>query len=425
MIRILLFVVLLLGLGFFIQTVSEVEGQVVVHFYDYEITTSTQFIFIISAILGLILFFIGQVWAFLVQSPQNFEKWRYIKRYDQGFQCFMGSLESLKEGDIKTAQKLGKKTQKLLPNQNLKSFLAAEISVHNKEPIKAIEHYNGLSQNKNSQWIGLSGLIEQYTLLEDWANVRKYAAQAYVQKQKNRFVLESWFKASFYENDYDRILKLLPNMQKYSSYTSEFLDQVESSIYMDKAMQAPSSKASLKFYQKSLKVYESNIPAFEAYFALDESNISKKLKILNGFFKKCPHLKLYKLWLNTIKNEPTRYYKRRLKAFLKGQKNEFINCYIQAQESFRLNQYLETIVWIEKAENQCFDSSLSQLKLLTLNKLGKIDALTDELEKERVNAAFRFKGEESFIFQKLWQDKQIFKTEKQDYVGNIKLLTHG
>lgn len=424
MIRILLFILLLIGLGLFIQMTSDIDGQVVVQFYGYEIQTSTQFVFIISIISALFIFFFGQFWAFLVQVPQTFEKWRYTKRYDQGFEYFIESLEFLKSGDIKNAQKLNQKTQKLLPNHNLKNFLAAETSALSEQPHKAIVHYKKLTQNKNSHFLGLSGLIEQYALLEDWAHVQKYAAQAYTQNRKNKFVLESWFQASFYENDTERMLNLLSNIQKHASYTSEFLDQVESFIYIDKALKSASEKETLKLLQKALKVYEYNIPAFELYFQQRVFNVSKRLKMLNEFFKKCPHPQIYNLWLQTVKDEPNKYYKRRLKAFLKGQKNEFITHYIHAHEAYRLDNFLDTIECVEKSEKYYLDSALYKLKLLSLNKLQKSDELATALQIEQHAINFPFKGEESFSFKEKWQNKTIFLASSTIKPIDTKLVTY-
>lgn len=425
MLRITFFVLLLIGVGFFIQYTSELNGEVTVHLLGYEVKTSTQFVFILLFIASAFMFFIGQVWAMLVQAPQTFEKWRYTKRYEHGFEYFIESLESLKTGDMKHAQKLGRKTQKLLPDERLKNFLAAELEITEDKPLKAIPHYENLSKQKNTSFMGLLGLIEQYTKLEDWDHVYKYALQANAQKSKNKVVMNALLKSSFYIGEYDEILAHMNEFQKYSEFTSEFLDDIESFIYFEKALKEENNKQKVKFLEKSLKAQDTNIPAFVELFECYQGEaVSKKLKKLNAQFKKLPHPKIYELWLSTIKNEPNKYYKRRLKAFVKGKEDTFEGLYVQIKELLRLDAYEEAVKLVDKAKNINNSAEIFQLKLICLNGLKKYEEVRELLENEPYHNNYIFTGQTSLYFYEKWKNKTIFEGIDQQSEVRTKLLTH-
>ena len=424
MLRVFLFVLLLIGVGFVIQQTSEFNGEITAQFLGYEIKTSTQFVFILMFIASVFIFFLGQIWAFLVQAPQTFEKWRYTKRYEHGFEYFVEALEHLKSGEIKSAQKLGRKTQKLLPDARLKNFLAAELEIADEKPLKAIPHFEMLSRQKNASFMGLLGLIEQYTKLKDWDNVYKYAQQAYVQKSKNKKVVTAYLQSCFFKGEYEEILSHMNDFQKHSEYTSEFLDDVESFIYYEKAMAEENSKLKTKLFDKSIKAQETNILAVIALIQQSDDNVAKKLKLLNACFKKCPHPKIYELWLSTIRNEPNKYYKRRLKAFIKGNETSLEGLYVQAKEHLRLDAYEDALVFINKALKTYISNEMFQLKLLCLNGLKKHQEIKDLLEKDIPNNNYIFKGQHSINFYERWKNKAIFEADVVQSNINTKLLTH-
>lgn len=424
MLRILLFVVLLTTVGFFIQQTSQINGEIVAHFYGYEIKTSTQFVFILCFVLGLLAFFLGQIWAFLVQAPQTFEKWRYTKRYEQGFDYFVEALEYLKSDEVKSAQKVGKRAQKLLPDERLKNILSAEIEVKKQQPLKAIPYFESLSKQKSSNFMGLMGLVEQYTKLKDWVNVEKYAEQALIHNVKNKTILDALFKAYIFLDKHEKTLKMIPGLQKYGSFTSEFLDDVESCIYLEKGYQEQNLKDRYRLFSKAYKVNEYNIYAlFE--MVDQQEKVSKKLRLLNNAFHKAPHPDIYEKWLKTIKNEPNKYYKRRLKALLKGYTKSFAGLYIQAKEHYRLGDYTQSLEFLEKASNLVFNEDVLKQKLLCLNMLEKHEEVKTLVEDHKPYDFYAFKGQDFINFYNKWQSKAIFDKTSNQSQATTRLLTHG
>ncbi len=425
MVRLLFFIVLLFAVGFAVQGLSSLEGVSTFEVYGYQITATTPFVLVVLLLLALAAFLLGQLWAFLVQAPHTLEKWRDKKRYQEGFDHFLLTLESFREGDFKGAQKHGKKSQKLLPHPALKDYLGAELAVFENTPQKALPFYEDLSKRSQGSWVGLMGMMEQFSRLENWEKVHETCQQAFAMRPKNKKVVDKLLQAQFQLSYYDDLLKLLPHAQKYSSYTSEFLDDVESMIYYEKFKVTSNSKDQQKFLKKSLQASAMNFLSFEQTLEL-ETNDKKKLKLLNDFFKKCPSLEVYKLWQQTIKGQPNQYYKRRLKAFLKGHEGHFVEFYVQAHEAYRLDHHDQCLEFCDKGLAVFQSQQLLKLKMLSLQALEKHDEVTLCLEKLADYGQYIFIGDYFAEFASMWQMKDIF--EKQNHLSETKqslLLTHG
>lgn len=412
MIRFLFFILLLLTLGFFIQQGAQDSGEAIIRWHGYEIQMKATFLLSVVATFCILFFFGGQLWAFLMQAPHTFERWRYKKRYEQGFDYFLEGMDALSAGEISKAKKLAHKTQNLLPDQRLSNMLSADSASANGQSVKAIEYYKELSKSKKGQFIGLKGLMEQTQKQKDWEELKNYAEQAYLLKPKNNYVVDSLLRANLHLKNFEAVLKLIPTAQKYSSYTSEKLDEYEAFIYIEISHKYE-GKEKLKLLEKALKIQKHCVPALILMIKADSSNIKRSLKTISNFFYKTANLAVYECWSDIMNIDDHKYYKRRFKSFLKGKDATFISYLVQGKEFMRTDKYKQALEMFKQARDIVV---CKQVDILIATAASSVEGCENEVKRvlNNLNDSKNhiFEGDEIIQAYKHWQEKYIVEEHK-------------
>ncbi|MFT7144862.1 MAG: putative membrane-anchored protein, partial [bacterium] len=210
-------------------------------------------------------------------------------------------------------------------------------------------------------------------------------------------------------------LTFIPVVQKHGSYTSEKLDEDESFIYIAMA-KLTSGKDKLKLLEKSLKAQKNCIPAIRNMVEIYISNqdIKKALKVLNAFFQHTADLSVYALWVDIIKDEDSKYYKRRLKALLKGRDNTFVGYFIQGKELIRQLKLPEALTFLKKADAL---HSCKQVDILMATAASSIEGheqeVKDILVKLEKSETYVFEGHDLLQSYQSWQETYIESSKVQ------------
>ena len=405
MIKFLFFTGFLFAFAFFAQYMGQDTGEAVIHWHGYEVRMQASFLAAVIAFFCILFFFGGQLWAFIVEAPQTFERWRYKKRYENGFNYFLEGFEALSAGEVKQAKKLANKTQKLLPDKRLSHILGAETAAISGQSVKAITYYEKLANSSKNQFIGLKGLMEQFKLAKNWPSLKKCAEKAYLLKPKSELVVDNLLHASMKVKDFDRALQLIPQAQKYSSYTSEKLDEFEAYIYIEQA-KFSFGKEKIKLLEKSLKARPNCIQSIKELVPCYDTK--KALKTLQTFFQHTGSLVIYDLWVDIMKDESQKYYKRRLKALLKGRDKTFLYYLIQGKELLRREDYKKALTSFQEARKQNDCQEVEVLMASTAFFLGGHESeVKVSLKNISAKKAYSFEGNIELEAYKIWKEEYV------------------
>lgn len=128
MIRLLLCLVFLAGVGFAAAWMADHPGNVVVHWFDYRIDTSIAFLALIALGVAGICMYIAMLFFYLFSAPRRFRERLRLKHHQQGLAELTYGVASLAAADDVSASRHVRKAEKLLGTTPLGLLISAQIA---------------------------------------------------------------------------------------------------------------------------------------------------------------------------------------------------------------------------------------------------------------------------------------------------------
>jgi HemY protein len=346
------FFVFLVLLGTLIQYTVDTPGIVVFDWYGYEIQTTALFAAICLFMLTLFFFVWGRVWSWFMAAPKNLAVRRDKKREAEGFTTFFKGLDALAAGDGKKAQSLALKTSELLPDKRLPHMIRAEAAQLLGDENEAMYHFKALSEDKNSSFLGLRGLLSQSYKSKHYEAAYEYAQKAYAVKPNSPWVLRIYFEVLLHLQKFEEALDFLEKLDKKAVLTFEESNHHEGFICIELAKRNRAQNR----YREAIKYTNFGLKALPSFTELGELKVEiyrekgdkkKAVETLVDLWQDAPKKEIFALWLNA-----TNGTKNQLKQAEKITKN-FLNT---AEGNIALGlAYMENEEW-EKAENTFQDA---------------------------------------------------------------------
>lgn len=211
MIRLLLFVVLVLALGFGFAWLADRPGDLSIVWEGRRIemtlmTAVTVMVSLIAAVM-IVWWLIRTIW----QSPRMVSRYFRANKRDRGYQALSTGLLAAGAGDAVTARKMNKRTKGLLsadqePLIHLLDVQAALIEGRNDE---ARERFEAMSEDPETRLLGLRGLYLEARRQGAHEAARQYAERAAEQAPQLPWAGAAALACKTQEGKWDEALKLL------------------------------------------------------------------------------------------------------------------------------------------------------------------------------------------------------------------------
>jgi len=174
MIKIIIFLLFIAGLGFCASYLAQNSGQVTMFWFDYRIETSVAFL-LFSAIIFAFLF------AFLLQlifAPSRFFECRKTNKLKRGISELTYSVAALAASDILAAEAHTKKVEKLLGRTPLSILLNAQIAKTKGDEATTNALLEQLLQHKETNFLAASSLSDNANKNDNLPKALELAKQA-------------------------------------------------------------------------------------------------------------------------------------------------------------------------------------------------------------------------------------------------------
>jgi HemY protein len=216
MIRLLLFVVLVLALGFGFAWLADRPGDLSIVWEGRRIemtlmTAVTVMVSLIAAVM-IVWWLIRTIW----QSPRMVSRYFRANKRDRGYQALSTGLLAAGAGDAVTARKMNKRTKGLLsadqePLIHLLDVQAALIEGRNDE---ARERFEAMSEDPETRLLGLRGLYLEARRQGAHEAARQYAERAAEQAPQLPWAGAAALAYKTQEGKWDEALKLLDQQRQ-------------------------------------------------------------------------------------------------------------------------------------------------------------------------------------------------------------------
>ena len=211
MIRILLFLVVVFGLGLGFAWLADRPGEMVVTFngYQYQVSLMVAAVAVVAVVAAVMILWwlVKSVW----NSPYTISRYFRVRRRDRGYQALSTGMIAAGAGDGALARKKTREAAKLISadQEPLIHLLEAQASLLEGDHKAAREKFESMLDDPEMRLLGLRGLYLEAERLGDRNAARHYAGRAAAAAPQLAWAAESTLEDLTGQGDWDGALKLV------------------------------------------------------------------------------------------------------------------------------------------------------------------------------------------------------------------------
>lgn len=169
-------------------------GSVALDWQGYRIETSFAVLVAATAVLAVGAALLYRVWVALVRAPGRMgDAWRERRR-GKGYRALTRGMVAVAAGDATEAGRQVKRAEVLLNEPPLTLLLSAQAAQLNGDDTAAQRFFEEMTENPETEFLGLRGLLTQAMKVGDDARALELARRAYRLQPKS-----DWVSASLFE----------------------------------------------------------------------------------------------------------------------------------------------------------------------------------------------------------------------------------
>lgn len=309
MIRLLLVVCMVAGLGAAAAWLANHPGNVTIFWFDWRIDTSFAFLLMLASVA---IFLISYLYIFLralFLAPARFAQHRQTKSYEKGLTQLTYSIAALAASDVKTAQLHARKAEKTLGETPITLLLSAQIARNEGDEEKTQLYLTKMLDHKETEYLATRSL-------SDTANKQKLFSKALPlaqratdinPKEKTSAVslvglhihLSQWQQALQAANKATRKGALLRSERRYYRGIINLKQGME-------LLKDGQAESALSYAQTALKQLHNFTPAiiFNARALIACENNDKAIKLIIKNWKTSPNVELANVLRVAMAKEP-------------------------------------------------------------------------------------------------------------------------
>lgn len=162
MIRLLSLCIIMAGMYVSVIWLHDTDGSVAIEWLGYRVEASTSAL--LAALIALMFstLILHGIYTWIRQGPKRLRRRIAEKKRDTGYQLLMDGFTAVAAADAHSAKKLARKARKNLGDVPLTLLLSAQTAQLEGDDMAAREHYQAMLSQKDSEFLGLRGLLSQY-----------------------------------------------------------------------------------------------------------------------------------------------------------------------------------------------------------------------------------------------------------------------
>jgi HemY protein len=298
MIRIVVFFLLILALGFGFSWLADRPGELYIIWQGQRVSMTLM----VAAVLvtGLVVavmfgwWLVRTIWT----SPQSMTRYFRARKRDRGYQALSTGLIAVGSGDAPLARKMLDRTKGLISSDSepLIHLLEAQASLIEGKTEDARKKFEAMAEDPETRELGLRGLYLEALRVGAHEAARHYAEKAVEKGPHLPWAAEATLEYRTQAGRYDDAIRLLEGQRVLAGMDRKAHDRKKAVLLTGRALSKLDAdpKGARDDAQMALKLAPDMVPAAttaaKAYAR--EANIKKALAILEQVFKLTPNMEL-------------------------------------------------------------------------------------------------------------------------------------
>lgn len=320
MLGFLVCILLIVGLVLGGQWLMANPGDVVIRWFDYDITMHIAVVAALLLVMVLVVALVAIMLWRLLSWPKRRRTRRQLRTLQSGLRQLTLGVTALAMGDEASAQDALKKATLALPNDPLPQLLTAQLLQRLGKHEDARAQFKALMQHAVTAPLATRRLIEQHVHAREWLEATKLTEEARKEAPKDRWLVLTLLDLYARDGNTTAMLALSEGWQWQSPLSKEERHRYGAlAHYLAASIERNEHKK-----EQSLRHAVGYAPDFmpaviDFANSLDAQGHTRRArKWLRAAWSKSPSLVLIAPILSTLHNETARAQTRLLRPFMKG-----------------------------------------------------------------------------------------------------------
>ena len=298
MIRIVVFFLLILALGFGFSWLADRPGELYIIWQGQRVSMTLMVAAVLVTLLVVAVMFgwwlVRTIWT----SPQSMTRYFRARKRDRGYQALSTGLIAVGSGDAPLARKMLDRTKGLISSDSepLIHLLEAQASLIEGKTEEARKKFEQMAEDPETRELGLRGLYLEALRVGAHEAARHYAEKAVEKGPHLPWAAEATLEYRTQAGRYDDAIRLLEGQRVLAGMDRKQHDRKKAVLLTGRALSRLDAdpKGARDDAQMALKLAPDLVPAATtaAKGYVREGNVKKALSVLEQAFKLTPHMEL-------------------------------------------------------------------------------------------------------------------------------------
>ena len=301
--RIAVFIVIVAALAVAGMFIADQPGRVAIEWGDYLIELSPAALVGAVAALAAIVVVVILATRWFWHGPRTVRRARALRRERLGYQVLTQGLVAAAAGDAPSARRLARRADALLHEPPLTLLLAAQAAqLEGKDEI-ARGYFSAMLERRETEFLGLRGLIVQASKAGDIGRARELAERAFRLKPDTPWLLTALLELRTRVADRAGAREVLERARRRGAVTPEAAARRAAGLNYEEALalrDAGDTRHALRLAERALATDPGLAPAaiLAGQAALALGKRGRAARLIEAGFSAQPHPELGRLYLS-------------------------------------------------------------------------------------------------------------------------------
>jgi len=280
-------------------------GAVSLDWQGWHVETSVGILALSVFVLVVVSAGLFAVWRWLRRRPREWSVRRQLSRQEAGLRALSDGLVAIASGDADNARKHTRRAGTLLDHAPVTLLLEAQTAQIAGDEAAARATFERMTQNTETEFLGLRGLITDALREGDDARALAYAKRAYALKPRTPWVVDSMVSLLSRAGDWREAQRLIEESQKSKRTSTAQARRQQAALLTERARAARRDGQAADAYAQARKANELDpalVPAagLLAQLVADDGRARRARKFVEKTWAAAPHPSLRDVYLGLL-----------------------------------------------------------------------------------------------------------------------------
>ncbi|MGI9508822.1 MAG: heme biosynthesis protein HemY [Geminicoccaceae bacterium] len=216
MIRLIVFLIIAIAAAWLSVWFADNPGEVQITEPWFGNSFSPPFGILVVAVLafGIVIALVFELYRTVVTAPKKIGRYRRQRKKERGYQELTTGLVAAAAGDVNTAKASTRRAEKLLEKAPTTLLLGARSAQLDGNDKAAREKFKEMLKHKETEFLGLRGLLSEAIKDGDREEALKFAKKAYLRQPNTPWVLTTLFDLQTQGGDWREAMATVNDMAR-------------------------------------------------------------------------------------------------------------------------------------------------------------------------------------------------------------------